>query len=104
MRSQEIFGPAAAVVRARNESHALELANETAYGLGCSLWTRDLERARNLAGVIEAGMVCVNSFVASDPALPFGGVKRSGYGRELSRFGIHEFSNVQSVSIEGATA
>jgi acyl-CoA reductase-like NAD-dependent aldehyde dehydrogenase len=102
MRSQEVFGPAAAVVRARDERHALELANETSYGLGCSFWTRDTERAQALAGSIEAGMVFVNSIVASDPGLPFGGVKRSGYGRELSHFGIHEFCNVQSVSIEGA--
>jgi acyl-CoA reductase-like NAD-dependent aldehyde dehydrogenase len=101
MRSQEVFGPAAAVVRARDERHAVELANETVYGLGCSLWTRDTQRAYTLPSDIEAGMVFVNSFVASDPALPFGGVKRSGYGRELSHFGLHEFCNVQSVSIEG---
>ncbi|HEY3676096.1 MAG TPA: NAD-dependent succinate-semialdehyde dehydrogenase, partial [Candidatus Tumulicola sp.] len=102
MRVQEVFGPAAAVVRARDERHAVELANETAYGLGCSLWTRDTQRAYTLAADIEAGMLFVNSFVASDPGLPFGGVKRSGYGRELSHFGMHEFCNVQSVSIEGA--
>jgi acyl-CoA reductase-like NAD-dependent aldehyde dehydrogenase len=102
MRKEEVFGPAAAVLRARDEKHAVELANETAYGLGCSLWTRDTQRAYSLATQIEAGMVFVNSVVASDPALPFGGVKRSGYGRELSHFGMHEFCNVQSVSIEGA--
>jgi acyl-CoA reductase-like NAD-dependent aldehyde dehydrogenase len=102
MRAQEVFGPAAAVVRARDEQHAVELANEAAYGLGCSMWTRDTQRAYSLATQIEAGMVFVNSIVASDPALPFGGVKRSGYGRELSHFGLHEFCNVQSVSIEGA--
>jgi succinate-semialdehyde dehydrogenase/glutarate-semialdehyde dehydrogenase len=102
MRAQEVFGPATAVTRARDERHAIELANETTYGLGCSLWTRDTQRAYTLASDIETGMVFVNSFVASDPSLPFGGVKRSGYGRELSHFGMHEFSNVQSVSIEGA--
>ncbi|HXM06487.1 MAG TPA: aldehyde dehydrogenase family protein, partial [Candidatus Acidoferrum sp.] len=103
MRNQEVFGPAAAVIRAHDERHAVELANETAYGLGCSMWTRDTQRAYSLlATQIEAGMVFVNSIVASDPALPFGGVKRSGYGRELSHFGLHEFCNVQSVSIEGA--
>jgi acyl-CoA reductase-like NAD-dependent aldehyde dehydrogenase len=101
MRSQEVFGPAATIVRARDERNAVELANETSYGLGCSLWTRDTQRAYSLAGQIEAGMMFVNSFVASDPALPFGGVKRSGYGRELSHVGLHEFCNVQSVSIEG---
>ncbi len=102
MRVREVFGPAAAVIRARDERDAIRIANETTYGLGCSIWTKDVSHAEALAAEIDAGMVFVNALVASDPALPFGGVKRSGYGRELSYFGLHEFSNVQSVVVAGA--
>jgi acyl-CoA reductase-like NAD-dependent aldehyde dehydrogenase len=101
MREHEVFGPAAAVLRAKDERDAIRIANETDYGLGCSIWTKDLRRGEALAAEIDAGMVFVNALVASDPALPFGGVKRSGYGRELSYFGLHEFSNVQSVVVGG---
>jgi succinate-semialdehyde dehydrogenase/glutarate-semialdehyde dehydrogenase len=101
MREREVFGPAAAVIRAQDERNAIRIANETDYGLGCSIWTKDVRRAETLAAEIDAGMVFVNALVASDPALPFGGVKRSGYGRELSYFGLHEFSNVQSVVVAG---
>src|SRR5690606_19054505 len=86
MFAEETFGPAAAIVRARDEEEAIALANGTSFGLGASLWTGDLEKARQLARRIEAGSVFVNAIVASDPRLPFGGVKRSGYGRELSVF------------------
>ncbi len=99
MFDEETFGPAAAIVIARDENHAIELANQSSYGLGFSLWTADKARAKELAAKVEAGMVFVNAIVASDPRLPFGGVKKSGYGRELSPFGIHEFVNVQTVSI-----
>ena len=99
---EETFGPVAAVVRARDAAEALRLANATEYGLGASLWTRDLDRAAELARWIEAGVVFVNGLVASDPRLPFGGVKRSGYGRELGEFGIREFVNVQAVLINTA--
>lgn len=99
MFDEEIFGPAAAVIRAKDERDAIALANRSSFGLGASLHTRDLERAQRLAGEIEAGMVFVNALVASDPRLPFGGIKRSGHGRELSTFGIREFTNVQTVSI-----
>ena len=99
MFSQETFGPAAAVVRARDEDHALELANNSSFGLGANIWTRDTERAQRLAAHVESGLVFINGMVASDPRLPFGGVKRSGYGRELSAFGIREFVNIQSVWI-----
>jgi succinate-semialdehyde dehydrogenase/glutarate-semialdehyde dehydrogenase len=93
----ETFGPAAAVTRARDEKHAIELANDSTFGLGANIWTRDADRATRMAAQIESGMVFINGMVASDPRLPFGGVKRSGYGRELSEFGIHEFVNIQTV-------
>ncbi len=95
----ETFGPAAAVIRARDAEHAIELANDSRFGLGSNLWTRDIEQARKLAARIEAGGVFINGMTASDPRLPFGGVKSSGYGRELSSFGIQEFVNIQTVWI-----
>jgi len=96
---EETFGPVAAVIRARNSDHAIELANDSRFGLGSNLWTRNIELARQLAARIEAGGVFINGMTASDPRLPFGGVKHSGYGRELSSFGIQEFVNVQTVWI-----
>jgi succinate-semialdehyde dehydrogenase / glutarate-semialdehyde dehydrogenase len=96
---EETFGPVAAVIRARDPMDAVRLANDTEYGLGSALWTRDIERAKDLARRIEAGNVFINSMVASDPRLPFGGIKRSGYGRELGVFGIREFVNIQTVVI-----
>lgn len=95
--TEETFGPVAAVLRVRGETEALELANRSAYGLGASLWTRDLEKGHVLAARIEAGAVFVNGLVKSDPRLPFGGIKASGYGRELGSEGIREFVNVKSV-------
>jgi succinate-semialdehyde dehydrogenase/glutarate-semialdehyde dehydrogenase len=94
---EETFGPVAAVVGAANEDEALRLANATSFGLGASLWTRDRERAERLVPLVEAGAVFVNGLVKSDPRLPFGGVKRSGFGRELGEEGIREFVNVKSV-------
>jgi len=99
MFEEETFGPAAAVIRADDEDTAIALANRSNFGLGANLWTRDTGRAQRIAAQIEAGSVFINGMVASDPRLPFGGVKRSGYGRELSPFGIHEFVNVQTVWI-----
>src|SRR5213594_2994776 len=94
---EETFGPVAAVVGARDEEDAIRLANDSTFGLGASLWTASRERAERLAPLVEAGSVFVNGLVKSDPRLPFGGIKRSGYGRELSEFGIREFVNVKSV-------
>lgn len=99
MFREETFGPAAAVMRAEDDEHAMHLANASAYGLGASIWTRDLVHATRMAAQIEAGMVFVNGMVASDPRLPFGGIKRSGYGRELSELGMREFVNQQTVWI-----
>lgn len=97
--TDETFGPVAAVIHARDVEHALELANDTKFGLSSNLWTRNIERARELAARIEAGGVFINGMTASDSRLPFGGIKSSGYGRELSAFGIQEFVNVQTVWI-----
>ena len=94
---EETFGPVAAVIRVKDESDAVRLANDSIYGLGASLWTQDRERAERLAVEIEAGSVFVNGLVKSDPRLPFGGIKRSGYGRELSEYGLREFVNIKSV-------
>ena len=81
------------------EGDAVRLANDSAFGLGASLWSQDRARAQRLAAQIEAGAIFVNGIVKSDPRLPFGGIKRSGYGRELSEYGIREFVNIKSVWI-----
>jgi len=96
---EETFGPVAAVIRAKDEADAVRLANDSAFGLGASLWTQDRARAERVVAEIEAGAVFVNGLVKSDPRLPFGGIKRSGYGRELSEYGIREFVNIKSVWI-----
>jgi succinate-semialdehyde dehydrogenase/glutarate-semialdehyde dehydrogenase len=94
---QETFGPLATVIKARDEAEAVELANKTEYGLGASLWTTDLTRAEQLSAEINSGSVFINAMVKSDPRLPFGGIKKSGYGRELSHHGIKEFVNAKTV-------
>ena len=96
---EETFGPVAAVIRAKDDADAVRLANDSVFGLGASIWTRDRARAERMAAQIEAGAVFVNGVVKSDPRLPFGGIKRSGYGRELSEYGIREFVNIKSVWI-----
>jgi len=101
---EETFGPVAAVVRVRDADEAVRVANDSVYGLGASLWTRDAALGERLARRIESGSVFVNGMVASDPRLPFGGIKRSGYGRELSAFGAREFTNIQTIWIGPAEA
>ena len=87
------------MITAKDETDAIRLANDSPYGLGAALWTADRVRAERLAAQIEAGAVFVNGIVKSDPRLPFGGIKRSGYGRELSEYGIREFVNIKAVWI-----
>lgn len=94
---EETFGPVAAVIRVEDAEDALRVANDTDFGLGSAIWTADVGRAKKLAERVEAGLVFVNGMVASDARLPFGGVKRSGYGRELGSYGIKEFVNIQTV-------
>lgn len=96
---QETFGPVAAIIQAEDEADAIRIANDTEFGLGANLWTQDTERAKGLAHAIEAGSVFINGMVHSDPRLPFGGIKNSGYGRELAQYGIKEFVNIKTVWI-----
>jgi succinate-semialdehyde dehydrogenase/glutarate-semialdehyde dehydrogenase len=98
----ELFGPVASLFRAKNAEDAIRIANASPFGLGASAWTNDSAEREKFINGLESGMVFINRMVASDPRLPFGGVKRSGHGRELAIFGIREFMNIKTVSIEGA--
>jgi succinate-semialdehyde dehydrogenase/glutarate-semialdehyde dehydrogenase len=96
---EEIFGPVASVIPVKDEEEALAVANDTEFGLGASIWTKDIEKAKGMATRIEAGAVFINAQVKSDPRLPFGGVKKSGHGRELGEYGVKEFVNAKTVAI-----
>jgi succinate-semialdehyde dehydrogenase/glutarate-semialdehyde dehydrogenase len=97
---EELFGPVAAIIPAQDEADAIRIANDSVFGLGAAVFTRDLVRGQRIAEKeIEAGACFVNAFVKSDPRLPFGGIKESGYGRELADFGIREFVNIKTVYI-----
>jgi succinate-semialdehyde dehydrogenase/glutarate-semialdehyde dehydrogenase len=98
---EETFGPIAAIIEAKDEDHAIEMANDTIFGLGAAVFTGDIEKGEKIAREkLNAGACFVNDFVKSDPRLPFGGVKQSGYGRELAEFGIREFMNIKTVCIK----
>ncbi|HEX6067664.1 MAG TPA: aldehyde dehydrogenase family protein, partial [Nitrososphaera sp.] len=97
---EEVFGPAAPIIVVENEEQAVREANNSEFGLGASIWTNNIERGVKIARQIESGLVSVNEMVRSDPRLPFGGVKKSGIGRELSEFGIREFVNIKSVVVK----
>lgn len=98
----ELFGPVAALIRARSDDEAITLANQSMFGLGAAIFTRDPKRGAKIAAErLQAGACAVNDFVKSDPRMPFGGIKASGYGRELGRFGIHEFVNIKAVVVNG---
>ena len=95
--NEETFGPVAPITIVENESEAVKFANQSEFGLGASIWTKDLAKADKMSRRIESGIVSVNNVVISDPRIPFGGIKHSGFGRELSRYGMLEFVNLKSV-------
>ena len=95
--SEEVFGPIAPVIIAEDEKEAMKVANDSKYGLGASIWTQDLDKAERMSRAVESGIVTVNNVVISDPRVPFGGIKNSGFGRELSKYGMLEFVNIKSI-------
>ncbi|MNT34593.1 Succinate semialdehyde dehydrogenase [NAD(P)+] Sad [compost metagenome] len=97
---QELFGPVASIITARDARHALELANDSEFGLASTIYTQDLELAAQLTEELDTGGVFINGYCASDPRVTFGGVKKSGFGRELSHFGVREFCNAQTVWLD----
>ncbi|QHT66504.1 NAD-dependent succinate-semialdehyde dehydrogenase [Rhodocytophaga rosea] len=97
---EELFGPVACIITVKDEAEAIHVANDCKYGLGASIWTKDLKKGEALARKIESGMVFINDIVKSDPRFPFGGVKRSGYGRELAGIGIREFTNIKTIRVK----
>ncbi len=96
---EEIFGPIASITGFNQDSEAITLANQTEFGLGASVWSKDSQRALLIGKQLECGSVAINDFVKSDPLLPFGGIKKSGIGRELAQYGLHEFVNIKSYTI-----
>lgn len=99
LAKEEVFGPIAPIIAVKDEDEAVAIANSSEFGLGGSVWTRDLERGERIARRVESGTLFINSFTKSDPRMPFGGVKNSGLGRELSHFGLREFTNVKGISV-----
>jgi succinate-semialdehyde dehydrogenase/glutarate-semialdehyde dehydrogenase len=97
--TDEVFGPIAPIIVVKDEDEAIRVANSTEFGLGASIWSRNIDRAQQLARRIEAGFIAINDMVKSDPRLPFGGVKKSGVGRELSHYGLKEFVNIKTVVV-----
>ena len=97
MAQEEAFDPLGPVIVAENEMQAIKIANDSKFGLGASIWTQNLEKAEEFSSMVQAGIVTVNNVVISDPRVPFGGIKNSGFGRELSRYGMLEFVNIKSV-------
>ena len=95
--TEEVFGPIAPVIITEDEKEAMKVANDSKYGLGASIWTQDLDNAERMSRAVESGIVTVNNVVISDPRVPFGGIKNSGFGRELSKYGMLEFVNIKSV-------
>jgi succinate-semialdehyde dehydrogenase / glutarate-semialdehyde dehydrogenase len=100
---EELFGPVAAFYRVKDEQAAIDLANDSPFGLGCSVFTQDIERGKRIADQIDTGMVFINHPTWTQADLPFGGTKGSGYGRELSELGIHEFINKKLIRISELT-
>jgi aldehyde dehydrogenase len=98
--NEEVFGPVAPIVVVENEEAAINEANNSEFGLGASIWTNNIDKGTVLAKKIQTGIVSINEMVRSDPRMPFGGIKNSGIGRELSAFGIKEFVNIKSVMVK----
>ena len=94
---EEVFKPVAPIITVDDDKEAIRIANDSKFGLGASIWTQNLDKAEELSSAVQSGMVTVNNVVVSDPRVPFGGIKNSGIGRELSRFGMLEFVNIKSV-------
>ena len=94
---EETFGPLAALVKVKDEAEAISMANDSRYGLGGSVWTKDLDKGRRIAEKLNAGSIFINALVKSDSRLPLGGIKNSGYGREMAEAGIKEFTNIKTI-------
>ena len=97
--SEETFGPLVAIIPVATDEEAVRVANDSVFGLGGSVWTNDIARGEQIARKVESGAMFVNGMTKSDPRLPFGGIKQSGYGRELGSYGIREFVNIKTISI-----